>query len=242
MEMGPAPDFGHVGENPEGNRPISSLETFGRDQPLPWARQQLPWALKSDGGFEERRRRPPGAEGRTRLGGPDPTEVGVPHGPAPCSFPRGRFGTHLQHPRRPRGCCPALLLLLGRIPGRGPPPCPTPGSARDAPSRALHPEEPHGDPKEVQLPARPRCPDAAAWRALCGLDVGEVKKMFLITASSCLAFLHHSQLIKHFLLLSTHPHPASLPPAHRAPAPSWLLSLVPLLPPLSLPSCFPKFS
>lgn len=23
MEMGPAPDFGHVGENPEGNRPIS---------------------------------------------------------------------------------------------------------------------------------------------------------------------------------------------------------------------------
>lgn len=67
--------------------------------------------------------------------------------------------------------------------------------------------------------------DAAVWQLLCGLDVGEVKKMFLITASSCLASLHHSQLIKHFLLLSTQPRPASLPPAHRAPAPSWLLSL-----------------
>lgn len=80
---------------------------------------------------------------------------------------------------------------------------------------------------------------------LCGLDVGEVRKMLLITASSCLAPLHHSQLIKHFLLLSTHPWPASLPPAHRAPAPSWLLSLGPFLPPLSFirhfPTQFPGF-
>lgn len=67
--------------------------------------------------------------------------------------------------------------------------------------------------------------------------------MFLITASSCLASLHHSQLIKHFLLLSTHPRPASLPPAHRAPAPSWLLSLGPFLPPLSFNRllCLPGF-
>lgn len=76
--------------------------------------------------------------------------------------------------------------------------------------------------------------DAAVWQLLRGLDVGEVKKMFLITASSCLASLHHSQLIKHFLLLSTQPRPASLPPAHRAPAPSWL----PVTPSLSFPRVF----
>lgn len=192
-------------------------------------------ALRKEDGDPREQKAGPG------WGVPTPQRWGSRMAPLRAASPEGALGLTYSIRAGPVGaarlcCCSWGGFLVVA------PPCPTPGSARDAPSRALHPEEPHGDPKEVQLPARPRCPDAAAWRALCGLDVGEVKKMFLITASSCLAFLHHSQLIKHFLLLSTHPHPASLPPAHRAPAPSWLLSLVPLLPPLSLPSCFPKFS
>lgn len=192
-------------------------------------------ALRKEDGDPRERKAGPG------LGVPTPQRWGSRMAPLHAASPEGALGLTYSIRAGPVGaarlCCCSWGGFLAVAP-----PWPTPGSARDAPGRALHPEEPHGDPKEVQLPARPRCPDAAAWRALCGLDVGEVKKMFLITASSCLAFLHHSQLIKHFLLLSTHPHPASLPPAHRAPAPSWLLSLVPLLLPLSLTSCFPKFS
>lgn len=146
-----------------------------------------------------------------------------------------------------RGSAGAALLRavfpgLEELHGSAPLPTARPGTV-GAPAAAVLPV-PVGEclclcPGPGDSAQQPCCPSAAAWQALCGLDVGEVKKMFLITASSCLASLHHSQLIKHFLLLSTHPRPASLPPAHRAPAPSWLLSLDPFLPPLSFTGHFP---
>lgn len=58
--------------------------------------------------------------------------------------------------------------------------------------------------------------------------------MFLITASSCLACLHHSQLIKHFLLLSTDPVQAAFLP--HTPGPNSILTMPRLPGPPSL-SC-----
>lgn len=155
--------------------------------------------------------------------------------------------------RSPRHC-PALATLSrpqsrSRIWGSFTP-CPEPqlrGSSWFCSPPTTHPV-PVGAPTAVSVPLWDCHPprlgsatplsDAAAWQLLCGLDVGEVKKMFLITASSCLASLHHSQLIKHFLLLSTQPRPASLPPAHRAPAPSWLFPS-PVSPSSSFTESFP---
>lgn len=125
------------------------------------------------------------------------------------------------------------------------PPCPTPGSARDAPSRALHPEEPHGDPKEVQLPARPRCPDAAAWRALLWSGCGRSQKNVSYYCLFLPGFSPPLPANKAFPI-AEHTSPSSLP-SSRTPGPSSILVALPRpappapVPPQLLPQIFLNF-
>lgn len=217
---------------------------FGRDQPLPCARQQLPWELKGDGSFEERRRGPPGAEGRARLGGPAPRRWGSHAAPLPAASPRlnpesaRRFATHLQHPHRPRGCCPAVLLLLGRLPGRGPPRVPhqaQPGTLPAVPCTlgslmGLLPGPRRGSaPVPAPLPRRGRLANAL-WSG-CGRSHKNVSYYCLFLPG----FSPPLPANKAFPI-AEHTSPSSLP-SSRTPGPSSILVALPRpAPPRPCPS------